>query len=873
MDIARLGMIVDSSQLTRGTRSLREFQGEAKRTEAATTRMGRLSSAALGKIALAATAALGALASVGSTLRVLRAFEGAMSRVEAITGATASELEAMRAISMELGRTTEFTAAQAADGLRFLGMAGFEAREAVAALPAVLDLATASAMDLGRTADIASNIMSGFQIEAANAGKVADILARASTSANTTVEELGQAMAYAAPVAEAMGISVEETAAAVGTLSDAGIKGSRAGTSLRRVFTQLVRVTPQAEKALSEMGLTIAQVNPETNELTTIIQRLADAGITASQAMTIFGEEGGPAILALTSQSGELKDLTDTIEAAEGAAREMAETMRDNLGGDLKALGSALQGLAIAIGDAGLTALLRGATQAATELARALTELVTAGRAAADWLADSIARLVGLSSAEDTLERAVAAANAEIVTQGSLMAEMQGLAERARDMTLEQAEAHLAAARARRAEIAAMAEQARAQVMEDMGWNRLLADIARARRELEELRSAPARAKESGIPLPGLTADDASRAAEIEAADQRLAQLLNRQQELKRLLDEQSFMPEETAAELDQIEATIARLQGRILEIGVTSEAAGARFREIAAGVATMVAELDLAGAEASALTETITAAARAETPQEIARGFRSAAASLAAATGGAEALSGTAEAAHAALLEAAGEAEALAAEMEEANETGRSFGALSLAGAITPAVTEAARLSRELGIALRTAMAISGALDRRRQEDVFDPRDPRFDSDAFRNERLQREMDAMSYSTTSPFAPEIASRGSIGGGTAPDVGLDAATGAVTGLGDTIRQLEREIALVGKSRAEIAALEAQWSALDRAKQSGIAVTDALARAIATEAETVGALTEELARSQEAQARFEDFAQGIGTAFADAIVEG
>lgn len=340
-----------------------------------TTALGGLRTAAgsvVGQLSLMATAAL-SFRAIGTTLS---GFEKSMASVQAVTKATTADMAAMRDMAKDLGATTEFTASQAAEGLRFLGMAGFTTRQSLEAIPAVLDLSTAAAMDLGRAADISSNMMSAFGISASEAASVADVLAAASSRANTDVTQMGDGMKYVGPVAAAMGVSINDTAAAIGTLSDAGIQGSMAGTGLRRVFSSLANVTPKANKAINSLGLDISQLNPTTNDLVDIVDRLSAAGLDAASALTIFGDRGGPAILALVENNAKLRDLTDGLKDVEGEAARMANTMRDNLAGDFDTLKAAAEGLIIALGDAGVTAVLRGLVSGAATLVSGLGTLV-----------------------------------------------------------------------------------------------------------------------------------------------------------------------------------------------------------------------------------------------------------------------------------------------------------------------------------------------------------------------------------------------------------------------------------------------------------------------------------------------------------------
>lgn len=357
--------------------------------------------AKLGRTAVGVAASIGLVTSASSAIRsavgTISNFEQSMSRVEAITRASADEMRGLTAVARELGATTEFSASQAADGLQFLGMAGFTAAQSIQAIPDVLSLATAASLDLGRAADIASNVMSGFGISADNASRVTDVLAASSSRANTDVNQLGDAISYVGPVAAAMGVDVGDAAAAIGVLSDAGIQGSSAGTGLRRVLSSLANPTRQAQAVLERLGVSLSDVNPQTNDLVDVIQTLSKAGIDAADALTIFGDRGGPALLALVENNPRLAEMTDVLSDVSGEAKRMADTMQDNLTGDLKSMWSAVEELTLALNEeSGLGGGLRTATQAATEFFRAMSAGVSDGSLKA--FTDDLDNLLGLTS-------------------------------------------------------------------------------------------------------------------------------------------------------------------------------------------------------------------------------------------------------------------------------------------------------------------------------------------------------------------------------------------------------------------------------------------------------------------------------------------
>lgn len=328
---------------------------------------------------------VGGVLALRSAAETIGAFELSMARVRAVTDATNDEFEKLTATARVLGATTEFTASQAAAGMEFLGRAGFEASEIIQAMPGILDLAASSTLELARAADITSNIMQAFQIDASESGRVADVLAKAAKSANTTVEQLGEAMKFVGPIAGSLKIPVEDAAAAIAVMGNAGLQSSLAGTGFRRILSSLINPTDEAREALERLGLIQADVNPETVKLTDIFQKFKDANIDAAEALQIFGLRGGPAILAVTGQADKVKELTAALEGAGGTVKVMAALMRDTLPGAVKQFKSAMEELLLIIGEAGflatatsLTQTMVGLTRSIGETAQALPEMTAA---------------------------------------------------------------------------------------------------------------------------------------------------------------------------------------------------------------------------------------------------------------------------------------------------------------------------------------------------------------------------------------------------------------------------------------------------------------------------------------------------------------
>lgn len=283
-------------------------------------------------------------------------FESAMSKVQAISGATGDELEALTDQAMDLGATTAFSASEAAAGMENLASAGFTVAEIMDAMPGLLDLAASSGAELGTAAEIAASAIRGFGLEASETAHVADVFAEAAARTNAQTEDMGEAMKYIAPVANAMGISLEETAAAIGILSDAGIKGSQAGTSLRGALSRLAKPTKDATIAMKKYGMSFYNAQGNMLSLAGIVGQLEQgmAGLTQEQRnqalITIFGQEALSGILTLMERgSGNLEDLATEFENVSGSAQEMAEIMMDNTAGAIEELGGALETAAINI--------------------------------------------------------------------------------------------------------------------------------------------------------------------------------------------------------------------------------------------------------------------------------------------------------------------------------------------------------------------------------------------------------------------------------------------------------------------------------------------------------------------------------------------
>ena len=291
-------------------------------------------------------------------------FEAAMSEVGAISGATGEDLKALEDMAKEMGATTKFSASEAAEGLKFMAMAGWDTQQQLDGLPGVLSLAAASGEALGTVSDIVTDAMTAFGMEAARAGEFADTLAAAASSSNTNVSMLGESFKNVAPVAGALGFEAKDTAIALGLMANAGIKGGQAGTSMRSILTRLVKPTKESGTAMDQLGISLTDSEGEMKSLEAVMGDLRgafkdlDPDQKAFYAAQIAGQQGMSGLLAIVNAAeGDFNDLSSAINNSTGEAERMAKEMQDNLQGRLTELKSAVEGAALQLYDAMLPAL------------------------------------------------------------------------------------------------------------------------------------------------------------------------------------------------------------------------------------------------------------------------------------------------------------------------------------------------------------------------------------------------------------------------------------------------------------------------------------------------------------------------------------
>lgn len=293
-----------------------------------------------------------------AAVAALSGFESSMSRVQAISGATGDELAQLREKAKEMGATTKFSASESADALTYMAMAGWDTKAMLDGIDGIMALAAADGLDLATTSDIVTDALTAFGLSASDSSHFADVLAKASSSANTNVSILGESFKYVAPVAGALGYTAEDTAIALGLMANAGIKGSQGGTALRSSLAKLAAPSKEAASAMEQYGISITNADGTMKSLGGVMDMLRDnlGGLSKAQqtavASTLFGQEAMSGMLAIINASEkDYNDLTNEIYNCNGAAQAMADIQMDNFEGQITTLKSSLEGVGIQIGE------------------------------------------------------------------------------------------------------------------------------------------------------------------------------------------------------------------------------------------------------------------------------------------------------------------------------------------------------------------------------------------------------------------------------------------------------------------------------------------------------------------------------------------
>ena len=344
---------------------LRNLQTEADKTNTAFAKIGAAGEAmqnvgdkisGAGEKLLPVTAGITALGT--AAVKTGADFDAAMSKVAAVSGATGDDLQALRDKAREMGSQTKFSASEAAEAMNYMAMAGWKTEDMLSGIEGIMNLAAASGEDLATTSDIVTDALTAFGLTAADSAHFADVLAAASSNANTNVSMMGETFKYCAPVAGSLGFSCEDTAQAIGLMANAGIKSTQAGTSLRSIMTALAGEVKFCGESIGEVEIQTTNADGSMRELSDILAdcRVAFAGLSeseqASAAQALVGKNAMSGFLALMNAApADVDKLSGAISNCDGTSLSMAETMQDNLAGQLTILKSQLEELAISFSD------------------------------------------------------------------------------------------------------------------------------------------------------------------------------------------------------------------------------------------------------------------------------------------------------------------------------------------------------------------------------------------------------------------------------------------------------------------------------------------------------------------------------------------
>lgn len=344
---------------------LKRLQQEAATTSTALAKIDEIggkmenlgnSIAGVGKTIMPISTAVGGLGI--AAVKTAADFDSAMSQVAAVSGATGNDLQSLRDKAREMGEKTKFSASEAAQAMNFMAMAGWKSKDMISGIDGIMNLAAASGEDLATTSDIVTDALTAFGLSAADSGHFADILAAASSNANTNVSMMGETFKYCAPIAGALGFSAEDTAEAIGLMANAGIKSSQAGTALRTIMNNLAGEVKISGQAIGDVTIATTNADGSMRSLSDILAdcRVAFGGLTESEkaqaAESLVGKNAMSGFLALMNAApADIEKLSGAIDNCDGTAEKMAATMQDNLMGQLTILKSQLEELAISFGE------------------------------------------------------------------------------------------------------------------------------------------------------------------------------------------------------------------------------------------------------------------------------------------------------------------------------------------------------------------------------------------------------------------------------------------------------------------------------------------------------------------------------------------
>lgn len=375
------------------TARIKELQAEQDKAADGAASFGERSVQAIGAVqqALIAAGIAAALKKIADAymecVKIAGDFEAGMSNVEALSGATAAEMEQLSGVAKELGATTKFTAQEAADAMGYMAMAGWDAIDMMNGMDGVMQLAAASGEDLAMVSDIVTDNLTAFGLTAADTAHFSDVLAAAATNSNTNVSIMGETFKQSASIAGALGYSIEDVAVAVGLMANSGVKGSIAGTALKNTFNGLLEGATLTGAAFGEYEYsaikadgTMKSFSSTINELRVYFDQMTEAE-RVNNAMTIAGARGYNGLLAILNAADEdYASLTDSINNCSGAAQRMASIKLDNMNGQLTLMNSAWEAVKTTVGEQ-FTPVMEGVYSVGTDVLTQINELLKANPA------------------------------------------------------------------------------------------------------------------------------------------------------------------------------------------------------------------------------------------------------------------------------------------------------------------------------------------------------------------------------------------------------------------------------------------------------------------------------------------------------------
>lgn len=361
---------------------------------------------------LQAGAVLGVSIGLKDTIDTFKDFEAAMSQVQAVSGASGSELSRLTDKAKEMGSTTKFTAEESAEAFNYMVMAGWKTNDMLGGIEGILNLAAASGTDLATTSDIVTDALTAFGLKASDSSHFADVLAAASSSANTNVSMMGETFKYAGTMAGALGYRIEDVSLMAGLMANAGLKASMAGTSMSTIFTRLSTDTNGARKAIEDLGIEFFNSEGKANDLSLVMKELREKTADYSNeqkvtlANTIAGAEAQKGLLAVLNATEEdYIKLTEAVENADGASKEMADTMLDNLAGSFTLLQSAADGVKNTLGGR-MAPYLRSFAEMVTEKLPEVEDSINRFMDFVDRKASALQRKIGEFTSTDEWQNA-----------------------------------------------------------------------------------------------------------------------------------------------------------------------------------------------------------------------------------------------------------------------------------------------------------------------------------------------------------------------------------------------------------------------------------------------------------------------------------